>query len=183
MAQMLLAKYFKYNIREVADKLDAVYYTTLEGVCNKTEDSIELLQSLETHTAQHNYLVACTNFITEVTQFVALRKEVVVPYLHELFEKDKASHDCLNCSGNCSVQHTLKTSLIRESLNKVQQDLQTLKATTLNWYDDSACSEHFKTVLNKMLLLETMVKKVIELETEVLLPKIAEAQTKIHAAG
>ena len=42
------------------------------------------------------------------------------PYFYELHQKEDASHDCSNCTGNCQAGHNIKLAEIKESIARIK---------------------------------------------------------------
>jgi hypothetical protein len=94
-----------------------------------------------------------------VQDFIQFRKEVIAPYVHELFGKVTTGHNCISCSGTCEVRHTLKTVEFKNSIEalKVMGITGILPVPLMG-------------AMNEMLYIEE----------HILMPKILEAQKEIN---
>jgi hypothetical protein len=167
------------SIKELADKLNGSYYQVIKklssNILRHTEHIPEILD-MEVVAFKKKAKEAGHAF----RQYIDLREEVLLPYLYELFEKKTGGHNCLNCSGNCGVQHNLKIteltrsiSNIKDTIGKMSEDLQKIKTIQKDIALKVLCTE--------LELINNTAIELVLLEEEVLLPQIIEAQKHINA--
>lgn len=179
MSQRIFSTYISYNLPEVANRLDMEYYDLAHRLCSNAEGYIDHLTTntdVDTQ-AYNNYF---NTFKDHLLRFVETRKVVFLPYIDELYNKSATGHNCATCSGRCEVQHGIKLLELNTTLEQLRAIAAGLK-TSLPSLANTAYKGELKILHNEVELLHNVINELLYLESEVLIPKIKEAQNSIHA--
>ncbi len=179
MSQHILSKYIICDLPEVANMLDAEYYDMMHRLCGNAEGYIEHLDAA-TDVDTQAYNSYFKNFRDHLLKFVETRKAVFLPYIDELYNKSATGHNCATCSGRCEVQHGIKILELNSSVEQLRNVAAGLK-TSLPSLNNTAFKGELKILHNEIELLHNIINELLYLESEVLIPKIKEAQNSIHA--
>ncbi len=181
MTNLSLHKYAIVDLLSLADMLDKDYYDVIISLCQGAINSANKLRDLEDRHPTSQYIILCNNLISEILTCIEKRKEYFIPYIHELHEKNKTSHDCGNCSGKCNMLHELKLVELKESDTRVKDILSHLQMMSLPLHAETIYPDNYRLLRNQMILLENTLSDLLYLEETYLVPKISEAQKSINA--
>lgn len=161
--------------------IDRAYYHRLEGLCARAEYHIAELHAGDVHQAASLYTSLGKKLIGQIAQYVRLRRYALVPYIHELLEKEDDGHDCRDCGRNCKVRHGSQVDSIREAHTRIKETLYRLQSVALTVEAGSAQEAPYRALRNEMMQLDTALTELFYLEECSLIPKVVAAQNAIHA--
>ncbi|MDR3679963.1 MAG: hypothetical protein P4L41_08350 [Flavipsychrobacter sp.] len=167
-------------IAELTDRLNDDYYNPIEVLARHVHLYCDHLRTL-LPAASLPYIMLCDEFTVACRKYINYRREVFMPYLSELTEKDLSGHDCQNCSGSCDVQHNMKLVEFTVSIKDIDKTLE--KTLKMQLHKDAEHVKEFKLLHYKIVFLESIMEEIMCVEEEVLIPKIKEAQKNIHAVS
>lgn len=179
MSQNTLSNYIGFDLPEVAGKLDEEYYDIMHRLCDNAAGYLKHLDAatdIDTQ-AYNNYF---NSFKEHLRVFIETRKAVFLPYIDELYFKRTTGHNCSTCSGRCEVQHGMKLMELNSSVDQLRTIAAGLK-TSLPQLTTTAYKGELKILHNEIELLHNIINELLYLESEVLIPKIKEAQNSINA--
>eukprot|EP01012_Entosiphon_sulcatum_P032011 TRINITY_DN40748_c0_g1_i1.p1 TRINITY_DN40748_c0_g1~~TRINITY_DN40748_c0_g1_i1.p1 ORF type:complete len:179 (+),score=21.79 TRINITY_DN40748_c0_g1_i1:73-537(+) len=151
----------------------------LHRLCSNAEGYITHLNNA-TDIDTQAYSQYFITFKNHLLQFIETRQTVFLPYIDELFNKSATGHNCSTCSGRCEVQHGIKLLELNTTLEQLRSIAADLK-TTLPSLANTAYKGELKILHNEVELLHNVINELLYLESEVLIPKIKEAQNSINA--
>lgn len=181
MSKTLLTEFYTCNLPEIVEKLDKDYYKIVEKYCGHIESIASLVRNEEReHASIALYISLCLKLTEKIRNHVQMRKLVTIPYVHELQEKVSTSHDCSTCENGCQIGHSMKVSGIKESNQHIKEIFYRLQMIAAPLYTEDTYSEVYKDLRNEIMSIDTKLTELFYLEEAVLLPKVIEAQRKIH---
>lgn len=166
------------ELGELANKIDTDYYQELGKLCESMGEYIKRVSGQESGEIS-GYLAGVSNTHNRIGNHIKSRQEVLMPYVEELFEKKTIGHNCIACSSNCDVQHSLKMHEFRVSVNDIKNILNYIQ-DELSAPEDIQSSE-VENLAKGITLVNNMLTELTYLEEEILIPKILEAQKLINA--
>lgn len=176
-------KYINEPLQSFVESPLGEYYASLEALCESAEGQARKVSTLETEQIVSNYVVLCNGIISDVKRFILMRKEKVIPYVHQLSEKVSSSHDCSSCSGNCKLNHELQVLELSGSNAELKKVLNRLQLASLPLYSQTMYPDAYRILRNRMALIEMSLTELLFLENSYLIPKIIEAQKSIRVNG
>lgn len=177
MNSHLHLSYADSELTELIALISESYYDRIIDLSENTREYLNHISGLLDVTL---YQVHYAGIENELQQFVKLRKEIFIPYIFELFDKSTSGHNCSQCSGRCDVQHGLKTYEFNSSLQHIKQVTSSIKSG-LPALVHAPYDGQVKVLHNEVNLLYNMLIDLWNIERNILLPKIEEAQKKINA--
>jgi hypothetical protein len=180
MPDHLLSKYCNYDLRELIEKLCEDYYEVVDILCTKAYLHVVELQQKETHESILLYTELCKKIIKSISEISGSRREVLAPYLKDLYVKEIEGHNCQECAGGCTVKHKTNLLLIQDSHLKIKKLLDQLR-NGLSPGPQVLFPLAYRVFSNELTLIDSMLTELLYLEEIALLPKVKEAQSKIHA--
>lgn len=179
MSQRIFETYIQYDLPEIAGKLDTEYYKMMRRLCDNAEGYLKHLDAATDIEIQY-YNSYFNSFKEHLNNFIETRRVVFLPYVDELYNKHATGHNCSTCSGRCEVQHGMKLLELNSSLDNLRTISAELK-TSLPQLNNTAYKGELKVLHNEIELLHNIINELLYLESEVLIPKIKEAQNSINA--
>lgn len=182
MEKALFDDFKKEDLIKFVKKLQTEHYDVSDALCASAKKQAALLRDLEKNSASSQYLSICTGLIEEIQNYIKHRKETLIPYLLELFEKNAENHDCSNCNGNstCGVKHKMQFTELTTTHDYIKTVLDRLQMVALPLYSDTLYPDLYRVLRNNMALLESSLSKLFYIEGVSLIPKVAEAQKNIN---
>jgi hypothetical protein len=174
-------KYHSLDLLPLAERLSADYYNAVAALCEKAEKQAVRLKVLETNGPTSPYTTFCAELLKEVQQYIAPRKDELVPYLQKLAEKSATGHDCRSCKNGCSLQHELKLAELKETHAHLKDLLTRIQMVSLPLYTETIYPDAYRVLRNQIALIENNLTELYFLEEAYLIPKVAEAQKSIYA--
>ncbi len=181
MDKLLDNQYHLIKLQPFVERLEKDFYNGIESLCVAARQQAGRLNELELHKTNSQYSKLCIKIIDEIKGYITQRKEGLLPYLTKLYAQEEVNHNCLNCTGNCSLQHELQIENIKESHIKIRETLYKLQMAALPLYSESIYPDVYRILRNQMALLENSLSQLAFLEENYLIPKIVEVQNNIHA--
>lgn len=161
--------------------IDQAYYHRLEGLCSRAEYHIAELHAGDVHQAASLYTSLSKKLIGQIAQYVRLRRYALVPYIHELLEKEDEGHDCRDCGRSCKVRHGSQIDSIRDAHTRIKETLYRLQSVTVAIAIGTELEAPYRALRNEMMQLDTALTELFYLEECSVIPKVLEAQNAIHA--
>lgn len=180
MVRITISDFYTANLPEIAQKLDEDYYDLIESYCGDIEAAIANFDDTEEHASSTLYISLCLKLVEKIKHHIHLRKLTTLPYIHQLYEKLTAHHDCSACEDGCQINHHLKAGGIKEMHRQVKEILTRLQMVAKPLYAAYTPVNTFSQLKDDMVSLDTKLTELFYLEEAVLLPRILEAQRKIH---
>lgn len=171
--------YTNSELPELISKIDSEYYEEVSRLCENTIGYLSHV-SEEIEGAADTFKESFHKIESELQSYIRIRKEVFVPYIHELSEKTATGHNCSQCSGRCDVQHNMKVMEFNTSIQHIKSIIAGMKSE-LPPIGSSQYQGQLKILHNEVTLLHDKLIELLYLEKEILLPKILEAQISINA--
>lgn len=169
------------TLESLLSYLETAYYNRIEVLCEKVELNIAELNTGEESQAAALYISLSKKLLGQVKQYIRLRRFALLPYIHELLDKEDSGHDCRSCSTSCSIRHTAQISGIKEAHNKIKESLYRLQSVAVPIYQKPVQADAYFAMRNEMMLMDTTLTELFYLEESSLIPKVIEAQKNIHA--
>ena len=179
MSKTLLTDFHACDLPEIIEKLDENYYRIVEDHCEKIEANTAMFQDAE-HPSLNLYISLCVKLIEKIRNHMQMRKLVTMPYVYELFDKVVTEHDCSECENGCQIGHSMKVSGIKETNQHIKEIFYRLQMVAAPLYAEDTHIDTYKDLRNEIVLIDTKLTELFYLEEAVLLPKVIEAQRKIH---
>ncbi len=183
MEKTLLIQLRTFNLLQLSEVLNKVYYIELVDLCNNAKKSAAELNELEDHQTTSQYILLCNKIINQVTEMMHIRNDVFIPYYKELHEKNSTNHNCANCSGKCDMQHSMRLVELKESHVAGNDILHQLQMVALPLYSETIYPNAYRILRNQMVLIENTLTELFMVEETYLIPLIVEAQKKIYAVS
>ena len=154
-------------------------------LCGTAQQQAIRIQQEEVLQTASQYVTLCNKLIGEIQRYVHIKKEHLVPYIHSLFEKDAAGHDCRSCTGtgSCSMQHDMQLAGLNQSHAQLKDIIARLQMVALPLYSGIIHPDLYKILQNQMVMIENSLATLLLLEETYLIPKVTEAQMNINARG
>jgi hypothetical protein len=168
------------SLKELADKLHVDYYDVISAMVQQAADKQAELSRLDIHQVTQNYTDTCGKLLQAISYYLYDRKEMLTPYLHQLYDKDATGHNCAACSGNCEIGHKSHLVTLRESHLKILSLLSELQVVALPLYSNLSYPLIYKTLRDEMLLIEIVLKELLYVEEAFLMTSIIRSQRKIN---
>jgi len=149
----LSTNYENLSLGELAEKLDADFYRSIGRQC---------LQAAEQGAHESKAVIGL------IGELMQAKQELLVGYLKELAEKSSTGHDCSTCSGGCDMGHAARIMEIRESHVIIT---------------DHIAGIDINEIPEVLLPITMALTRLIDVEANVLIPQIWNAQRKINVAG
>jgi hypothetical protein len=180
MSTSSVTLHYDKSLNELASILSDDYYDYLEQICNDAGAQAIGILSEQLPYGGAYYVNHCTSFLEEVTAFIRERKEVYLPYLSELSDKNSTGHNCAICSGKCDMQHTLRLFELTTSLKEMHEIADNNRADLAELCSVTAFNKKIKSLSNEIRHIDKTLNELLYLEENSLIPKIKEAQTNIN---
>jgi hypothetical protein len=181
MYKELFSQYSKNSLQQIADQLETDYYTVIEKLCSNASIYASELQETEEHQSTSLYLNLSRKLIEEILHYIRLRKNSLLPYIHQLLYKEEEGHDCKNCSASCAMQHDAQLAALKESNTKMKELLYRLQLVSLPLYFDHEYPDNYKKLRTEIMIIDTTITELFYLEQDIMLPKILESRQNINA--
>ena len=164
------------------EKLEKSHYDIIISLCETAKKQAQKLRDLEVQKTTSQYVILCNKLIEEIQQYIGVKKEHLLPYLKTLSEKSNIGHDCQSCTGtgSCGLQHDMQLSELKDSHNQLNDIIYRLQMVALPLYSESIYPDVYRILRNQMALLENSLAELFFQEENYLIPKVTEAQKKIH---
>lgn len=175
-------KYGSMSLSQLQEMLDKEWYDVILSSCVRSGKQLENLLQREGEKPTQ-YLVQCGELLAEIEQFIRDRKGKYMPYIASLSEKVATSHNCLNCTGNCKLNHELQLWELKNSGKGIKDILNALQMLSLPLYTETLYPEAYRVLRNHVSLLESNIAELFFIEESYLLPKVTEAQKTINAGS
>ena len=171
------------GLQAFVEKLDELHYDEINALCYIAKKQLLKVQKLEEPNAPSQYIKSLEGLNEEVEQYIKVKKEYLVPYIHSLFEKNETGHDCRNCtgSGSCNIQHEMQLTELKQSHIQLKDLIYRLQMLGLPPYSETSLVPSYNILRNQMAIIESCLSEVFRIEEIYLIPKVAEAQKNIHA--
>lgn len=167
------------RLTHLLNYLQSEYYNRIESLCEESARPLSVLQNLSLPYAGFGQ-----KLIHQIELYMRLRRIGLVPYIHELLEKEDSGHDCRNCSSHsCDMQHGAQIEGITEAHSKIKEALQNLRSAETPAMETSGENEAFKTLQSNFSQLEATLTELFYLEDSTFIPLIIQAQKAIHAGS
>ena len=183
MTKILNEKYSKITLSDFVKRLTEECYSELDKLCTIAGRQADKLDGLESQLSTSQYTTLCNALIREITQCLAIRKEIYVPYIESLIHKVVDNHDCSTCTGSCKVNHDMQLLEIKASHNTIKGILYRLQMVSLPLYSETIYPDAYRILRNQMALIENNLTELFFLEEHYLIPKVIDAQKTINAAS
>ena len=163
-----------FAVQSLLEYLEKEYYIPAALACDKLLPAPG--SAAEVRPAEDTYLLnVWSTLVAQVQRYIRVRRLSLLPYLHELAEKEDTGHDCRACTSTCTIRHAAQLNDIREAHRGIKESLQVLKTAT-------AAPEHFSAEMQREGdSLRDLLSEMIYLEETALIPKISAAQKAIYA--
>ncbi len=178
--KQLRVEYKTYSLIDIAESLHVNYYDILIAMILRASEMLENLKRLDIHGTAHQYTKTCTDVLKKIQVCMNDRKQALLPYISDLYNKDAAGHNCGICSGACDIGHQFHLMQLHESHKELTKMLFELQYSALPLYSNIGYPEIYRELRNEMYLVDTIVKELFFLEESNLVPKILESQKKIN---
>jgi hypothetical protein len=179
---MLLNQYKNIALLPFIEKMEQECYDIINGLCLTAKKQAAKLNELEVRQSTSQYVSLCTKLIEEIENYIKYRKEILLPYIHTLSEKDATGHNCSNCTGSaCKIQHNGQLIELEGSHHQIKDTLYRLQMAVLPLYSETIYPDAYRILRNQMALLENRLTEMLFFESTYLAPKIVEAQKNINA--
>jgi hypothetical protein len=179
MASKIMSDFFSADLHEIVQKLEELYYDQIEVYCGNVERTVASIE-VEEHAASTLYVSLCIKLVEKINHHIRLRKMITIPYVQQLHEKVLTGHDCSTCEDGCQINHKLKAGTVKETHVQIKEMLNRLQLLSKPLYTDYATPDSYRQLRNDIVLMDTKLTELFYVEDAVLLPRIIEAQRKIH---
>jgi hypothetical protein len=169
------------DLQSLLNRLQDEEYQYIVSLCDRARADILKLKDTDLPDTILTYTDRCENLIGQVSEYMRVRRLVLLPYMLELAEKEEDGHDCRNCSGTCKVGHADHVQRIRNAHDSLRVQLRLLQSSGLPLYSTGLFPEAYRSLRSAMLLLDIALMEVIFIEESTLIPMLIDLQQKIGA--
>ncbi len=169
------------DLKALLSRLQEEEYPYIASLCAKANACISALSEAPGQKDIASYTGVCSRLTVQTEQYMRLRRLVLVPYIHDLVNKEEDGHDCRSCSGNCSVRHADQNRQLKAAHSLIRSLLYQLQAGGIPAYHPDQNPEALRSLRTTMLLLDAALSEVIFIEESELLPEMIDLQEKIGA--
>lgn len=165
------------ELAEVVGTLKA-YFVGIDKACNEADMFAERLcgRTLFADHIYHSKLL-----ITEVRSYIRSRRMTYLPYVLELSRKNDTGHNCINCSGGCSMQHTAKLLEMASSMKKAGSVIAYVQTELEAIYKEEQPKGGLRWLSSKLEEVIDKLHNALQYEEMHLLPGVKAAQKNINA--
>lgn len=170
-----------FALQSLLEYLEKEYYKSLEQMCGDVTNSITAIHGGDTEQSASLYTALSKKLVEQVTRYVRLRRLSLVPYLHELVEKEESGHDCRACSSSCTIRHSSQIHDIHDAHKQIRDTLSMLRAIEAPIACEQSAAKPECKLRQQVADLDEQLSELLYLEETALVPKITEAQKAIYA--
>lgn len=149
--QQLTTNYENSSLSQLADQINADFYEPIRQQCEQTSAQLSVDTNKEA--------------LEQIRNFVELKQRTLLKYMAALAEKSATGHDCSICPGGCEMGHAEHLTYIQQSHMMINSHL---AAIDMNEMPD------------ELQQLSNLVVNLLQIEDQVLVPKISDAQKRIN---
>ncbi len=179
MAKTLFSQYHKDAPGVLAVRLQKNYYNLIDCLCDCVD---RLTQNDDTNEESSLYNSLCRHLVSGIREQIQYRQIILIPYLHELEEKQQSGHNCLNCPGKCQTNHAGQLHHLKAAHQHIKEILYRIQQITTPAQQDQYTNPASRTLANEVAQLDTTLTELFYIEEAILIPKIMELQSRINAA-
>ncbi len=181
MARLLFSQYQKEQLPEVAERLKRDYYMVLYELTRDAAVHIKELLQDKVETSRKKYLEICAEFIESISQHVRFSVASLIPYVLDLAQKAEGGFNCNECGGQCPWEQESSIAELLRHHDQLRMLQLRLQHTGKPLYLESRQPLPWKILRNEIVILDTAISELCYLEESTLIPKILDAEQKIHA--
>jgi hypothetical protein len=181
MSRTLLSQYQRQNLKDLIDHLKKDYYDIISVNCTHIHNIAHGMSDNPSAGEDTQYVALCAELATDIRNDIHMSEVIITPYAYELHEKISTHHDCTNCTGTCHLNHNLQLRGVHAVHQKVKEQLRRVGEISRAEQSDEPALQ-VKVLRNEISCLDTILTELLFLEEAILIPKILEAQTAIHAS-
>jgi hypothetical protein len=179
MARILHSRYQKEDLLGLTERLNRDYYEVIDELCKPAATHASAIQELpetENNANTTLYINLCIKLIEEIRFQIRMRRQIVIPYLHQLLRILKNKSPC----ENVFVHNILIADTVKEAHDKIREILSRLQQLAKPLYLDIAQPLPYKILRNEIMIIETALTELFYLEETILLPRAMEVQDRIN---
>jgi hypothetical protein len=179
MARILHSRYQKEDLLGLTERLNRDYYEVIDELCKPAATHASAIQELpetENNANTTLYINLCIKLIEEIRFQIRMRRQIVIPYLHQLLRKLNNKSPC----ENGFVHNSLIADTVKEAHDKIREILSRLQQLAKPLYLDIAQPLPYKILRNEIMIIETALTELFYLEETILLPRAMEVQDRIN---
>jgi hypothetical protein len=165
------------NLEEVVGTLKA-YFVGIDKACNEANAFAERLCGRALFA---DYIYHCKFLITEVRSYIKSRRMTYLPYVLELSRKNDTGHNCINCTGGCSMQHTARILEMASSMKKTGSVISYVQSELESIYNEEQLKGSLRWLSSKLEDIIDKLYNVLQYEEMKLLPGVKAVQKNINA--
>lgn len=180
MARILHSRYQKEDLLGLTERLNRDYYEVIDELCKPAATHASAIQELpetENNANTTLYINLCIKLIEEIRFQIRMRRQIVIPYLHQLLRKLNNKSPC----ENGFVHNSLIADTVKEAHDKIREILSRLQQLAKPLYLDIAQPLPYKILRNEIMIIETALTELFYLEETILLPRAMEVQDRINS--
>lgn len=172
------ASHDQLSLNELAQGLNGSYYSIMKTVCVHTTNEIALLKD-KLGISIESWASLSEVWMGNLSKYLELRIDVLVPYLLELNNKETTGHNCSECSGKCDMQHAARLAELDFSNVQITQLYSTYLDDAMLFRDEVLTSQA-DLAHAAIDFLNSYLFRLIDLERSVLIPRVRDAQKTIR---
>jgi hypothetical protein len=180
MARILFSTYQKEDLLELVGRLDRDYYEVIDELCRHAAVHASEVEISKINQSTILFLDLCKKLIGEISLQVKMRREVFIPYAHQLLKKASQKHSCKTCDENCQNLKFVQLKLIIESHETIKELLFRIQQLAKPLYLETIQSISYKILRNEMMIIDTALSELFYIEEVILIPKVKEVQNQLN---
>ena len=181
MARILYSTYQKEDLLELVGRLDRDYYEVIDELCRHAAIHASEVEISKINQSTILFIDLCKKLIKEISQQVKMRREIFIPYAHQLLKKAAQQHRCYDCVDNCNNEQSEQLKLIIDSHEIIKELLFRIQQLAKPLYLETIQSISYKILRNEMMIIDTALSELFYIEEVILIPKVKEVQNQLNA--
>jgi hypothetical protein len=173
MSEAIYLQYQKENLPDLAEKLNADYREPLEALTL-------MIEKMALVPYPDSYKKIVDVLVNKLKTFLSFKEELVL-YSKQLHQKMVKGHDCRACSGDCSIDHSIRIAELYDHTRDIRQLLLEVHDFAITASSDIISRDSILKHKYGILLLEKTLCELFFLEEVFLVPAMKKAQKEIYA--
>jgi hypothetical protein len=181
MARILFSTYQKEDLLELVGRLDRDYYEVIDELCRHAAIHASEVEISKINQSTILFLDLCKKLLGEINSQVKMRRDILIPYVHQLLKKAAINHSCKTCDENCDIEQEKRLRLIIDSHETIKELLFRIQQLAKPLYLETIQSISYKILRNEMMIIDTALSELFYIEEVILIPKVKEVQKQLNA--
>jgi len=173
-------RYDTISLEELAEHLNLNYYEPLGAMTAQASVRLMHLQQADLHENTRKYTEVCSQVLECAMSYLNEYKQSLLPYVKELYLKERNGHNCGTCSGGCDIRHKAYLFRLHDLHTQLRKLLYDLQTAALPLFSPIAYPAAYRDLRDEMLLLDALMLELFHIEEAELMTKIIQSQRKIN---